>query len=66
MNLIFGLLFFALTLALFFVYPFALIVSLNILFNLHIPYTFSTWIAAAIIYYSFARSNRSYNSTNKK
>jgi hypothetical protein len=35
--------------------PLALIWALNTLFGLHITYSITSWLAAAIIYYSFTR-----------
>jgi hypothetical protein len=60
----FGLIAFALIL--FIACPFILIWSLNVLFNLHIQYTFTTWLAAGVFYYSFSRPGRFTTSTNKK
>jgi hypothetical protein len=45
--------------------PLALIGSLNVLFNLHIPYNVSTWFASALLYYSFSRPGRFINKEKK-
>jgi len=51
--------------AIFIVCPYALIWALNTLFNLHIPHTLSTWLAAAVIFYSFSRPSR-FSTRDKK
>jgi len=38
--------------------PIGLIWALNILFNFHISFNIETWLAAAILYYSFSRPGR--------
>ena len=65
MKLISGLSLIAFALFLFIACPFALIAAINTLFILHIPYTFGTWFAAAMLYYSFARPGR-FISNDKK
>jgi membrane protein implicated in regulation of membrane protease activity len=64
-QIIAGIGLFVLAAVLFIVCPIALIWALNTLFSLHIPLNFVTWLASAVLYYSFSRPGNGI-SVNKK
>ena len=66
MKLLAGLTLIALAIVLFICCPIALIWALNTLFTLHIPLNFGTWLAAAVLFYSFSRPSSSFSSFKSK
>ena len=66
MKLIAGLSIILIAIALFICCPIALIWTLNTLFNLHIPITFGTWLASAVLFYSFSRQSNPVSVSKKK
>jgi uncharacterized membrane protein YphA (DoxX/SURF4 family) len=57
-QIITGLSLITFALVLFIICPFALIWAINTLFATHIAYNFVNWLAASVLYYSFAGAGK--------